>query len=179
MPRTRPVPTGFIDPALAGAQEIEALRADMKTATEMLADKSGEPVQAQIVLRAANGQLFKMSIPRAWSAEMLQELAVLINGESVRWQAVESSDEVGTKELAEILGVSIPTATKVLDWGHIASRITPGGHRRVRRADAIAWRLDRDRQRETLRDLVQMAEQLESAGNPMPSGTDEDPDDES
>jgi len=63
--------------------------------------------------------------------------------------------------------------------GDLPSRLTPGGHRRVRRRDVEQWRARRDVQRESLQALVQMAKEDETAGRRLPSNVTEDPLDES
>ncbi|MGI8546797.1 MAG: helix-turn-helix domain-containing protein [Gemmatimonadaceae bacterium] len=120
-----------------------------------------------------------MPLPSAWSAEILHALAALIAGRGVAWSSnTETEDEIGTGELAEMLGVSPPTVVAMLDSGEISMRLTPGGHRRVRRADVLQWRVRREIQRRSLRELVQMAERDESEGSSLPSSVQQDPDDE-
>jgi excisionase family DNA binding protein len=99
----------------------------------------------------------------------------------VQWTAADDqkvSDEIGIQDVAKILGVSMATATKLLDRGKIPSRLTPGGHRRVKRADAVAWRALRDAQRESLRELIQNSQREERRGSSLPSNLTEQPDDD-
>jgi excisionase family DNA binding protein len=95
-----------------------------------------------------------------------------------RITGLQSADdgEIGIQDVAKILGVSIPTATKVLDRGEIPSRMTPGGHRRVTRADAVAWRESREAQRASLHELIETSQREERRGPSLPSNVTEDPD---
>lgn len=213
------MPTGFIDPALAGATELQALRASVEAASgsfgatrdsdsgatapvaaaaaaaehlsQLLQPHATQPLEARLVVRGPHGEMFELLIPRAWGAGMFQELAVLLSGNVVTWRATRTDesadgaasaagdDEVGTSDVASLLGVSIPTATKVLDRGLIPSRTTPGGHRRALREDVKAWRDKRDQQRRSLHALARMAEADEQEVRGLPADVTEDPDDES
>jgi len=135
-----------------------------------------------LVITLPHGPQQKIAMPTAWGAEWLHELSVLLSGNPIHWAVAtpeESHDEIGTKEAAEILGVSVPTAQKVLDRGDLPFRLTPGGHRRVRRRDVEQWRARRDVQRQSLQALVQMAKEDETTGLRLPSNVTEDPMDES
>lgn len=126
--------------------------------------------------RAAQGVARAVTSPPATSA--VPDAALNPDAHSEARDAAD--DEIGTGELAAILGVSEPTARAVLDRGEIPSRRTPGvsgrGHRRVSRAAALAWRRRHDAQIAALRDLVQMAEVDEGDGPSLPSGVRGDPD---
>lgn len=165
---------GSADGAVAAAQHLSRL----------LDPHAAQTLELRFVVHGPNGERFELVIPGAWSAGMFQELAVLLSGNSVTWQSAphdmgRSTVEVGTSEVASILGVSIPTAKKVLDRGQIPSRMTPGGHRRVLREDAQAWRAKRDQQRTSLHELARLSELDERDGRALPSNVTEDPDDES
>lgn len=161
--------------------EDQAVAAALALVHLLQTRKAGpEPVKVHLTLHGAHGKLAEMALPVSWSAELLQEIAVLLSGNAVQWGSTESAEteEIGTTDVARILGVSIPTATKVLDRGDIQSRLTPGGHRRVRRVDVESWRAKRDAQRGSLASLAQMAEQDESPDRPLPARVHEDPEDE-
>lgn len=170
---------GVIDPALVPEREAVALRAELARALDVPPDAA---VALTIRVDRGAGAPADVAIPAAWRAELLRALAALADGRAVQWAAEpsEADHEIGTGELARLLGVSAPTAAAVLDRGEIPShRTTPGGHRRVSRAAALAWRRRRDAQAASLRDLVRMAERDEAPGPSLPAGTPEDPDDES
>ncbi len=128
-----------------------------------------EPGIALILHLSRGDSPVDVPLPSAWSAEILHALAALIAGRGVAWSSnTETEDEIGTGELAEMLGVSPPTVMAMLDRGEISMRLTPGGHRRARRADVLQWRVRREIQRRSLRELVQMAERDESEGSSLP-----------
>jgi len=84
--------------------------------------------------------------------------------------SVVGDDTIGTGDIANMLGVSPPTAQKLLDRGEVPSTLTPGGHRRSKRSDVLAWRERRDRQRQSLHALAQKAVAEERPASPLPPG---------
>lgn len=56
-------------------------------------------------------------------------------------------DVLSPAEAADVLNVSVPAVVNLLDGGLIPSEATGGNHRRIRRADVLAYRarLDADR----------------------------------
>lgn len=87
--------------------------------------------------------------------------------------------EIDIRELAQILGVSAPTAAALLARGELPSWLTPSGERRVRRADALAYQAIREQRRRSLRELAAMAQRDEGDGPSRPSSSvHEDPEDE-
>ena len=79
-------------------------------------------------------------------------------------------DALGTGQLAMLLGISRLTVQAALDRGDVPATMTPGGHRRVLRDDALAWKARMERQRRSLRDLVRMANDDEHEGPSLPRG---------
>ncbi len=65
------------------------------------------------------------------------------------------------EEIAALVRLSPPTVQKLLDRRAIPSHVTPSGHRRARRRDALLWRAGNERQRETLAELVAEAQAIE------------------
>lgn len=84
---------------------------------------------------------------------------------------LSGEDEVSTQEAALILGLSRPTVAKMVDNGRIPSR-KPGAHRRIRRADLLAFKTSLDDQRSTALDALvrlgqeQRAEDLAAGRDP-------------
>lgn len=65
-----------------------------------------------------------------------------------------------TQQAAELLGVSRPTLVKMLDDGKIPYE-RPGGHRRLRLEDVLAYRARRRTERDgAMTELVRQSEQL-------------------
>jgi len=57
---------------------------------------------------------------------------------STQATAAEDRDIVTTAQAAKLLGISVRTAQLLIEGGALTSWKTPGGHRRVRRADVLA-----------------------------------------
>jgi len=109
-----------------------------------------------VVLHGPEGD--EIRLPGDWEQTVLRMLQEVFAGRHVEVR-VEAADEVGTEKLAELLGVSRPTAAALVDDGALPSRVTPGGHRRVRLADVRAYLRRRERQRASLADLVDHGEE--------------------
>ena len=134
------------------------------------------PGSARLLLevKTGRGHPSRLALPEAWSGALLLEVAQLLTGRSVSWGVANTPadlpDTLGTGQLATLLGVSRPTVQAALDRGDVPAVATPGGHRRVLRADALAWKARMERQRTSLRDLVQMTNADEHEGSSLPRG---------
>lgn len=105
-----------------------------------------------VVVTGPGGERF--SLPPEWERAVLRMLQEALAGRHVEVRAT-LSEEIGTSELADLLGVSRPTAANLIDSGAIpTSTLTPGNHRRVRIADVEAYLRRRRRQREAITELV-------------------------
>lgn len=109
-----------------------------------------------VVLQGPEGD--EIPLPADWEQIVLRMLQEAFAGRHVQIR-VQATDEVGTEKLADLLGVSRPTAAALVDDGALPSRVTPGGHRRVRLADVRTYLRRRERQRASLAELVAHGEE--------------------
>ena len=110
----------------------------------------------------------RLSLPPEWERAVLRMLREALAGRHVEVRAT-LGEEIGTSELADLLGVSRPTAANLVDSGAIPpSTLTPGNHRRVRIADVEAYLRRRRRQREAITELVAHGQEVGLPDGPPP-----------
>lgn len=113
----------------------------------------------------------RLSLPPEWERAVIRMLREALAGRHVEVRAT-LGEEISTSELADLLGVSRPTAANLVDSGAIPpSTLTPGNHRRVRIADVEAYLRRRRRQREAITELVADGQEAGLPDGPPP-GTD-------
>lgn len=148
---------------------------DLRATNVRTAPLAGEGARLLLEVRTGRGRAECIALPGAWSGALLLEVAQLLTGQSVEWGIARDRpatlpDELGTGQLAALLGLSRPTVQAALDRGDVPVKETPGGHRRVLRADALAWKARMEKQRTSVRDLMQMAQRDETEGASLPRG---------
>ena len=110
----------------------------------------------------------RLSLPPEWERAVLGMLREALAGRHVEVRAT-LGEEISTSELADLLGVSRPTAANLVDSGAIPpSTLTPGNHRRVRIADVEAYLRRRRRQREAITELVAHGQEAGLPDGPPP-----------
>ena len=110
----------------------------------------------------------RLALPPEWERAVLRMLREALAGRHVEVRAT-LGEEIGTSELADLLGVSRPTAANLIDTGAIPpSTLTPGNHRRVRIADVEAYLRRRRRQREAITELVAHGQEAGLPDGPPP-----------
>ena len=110
----------------------------------------------------------RLSLPPEWERAVLRMLREALAGRHVEVRAT-LGEEISTSELADLLGVSRPTAANLVDSGAIPpSTLTPGNHRRVRIADVEAYLRRRRRQREAITELVAHGQEAGLPDGPPP-----------
>lgn len=115
------------------------------------AEEAEVEARLHVVLHGPAGD--EIPLPADWQQTVLRMLKEALAGHHVEVR-VASAEESGTEKLAELLGVSRPTAAALVDQGALPSRVTPGGHRRVLLADGRVYLRRRQRQRTSLAELV-------------------------
>lgn len=75
---------------------------------------------------------------RAFAAEMLSHAA------EKRRVAADESEFLTANSAAVLVGVSRPILNRLLGEGRIPFHLTPGGHRRIKRSDVLAYIENRD-----------------------------------
>ena len=147
-----PILLDVLEPPIPGS-ELERVRQLLQAFAVAEEVKAGASLHAplHVVLHGPEGS--EVPLPANWERTVLRMLREALAGRHVEVR-VETADEVGTEKLAELLGVSRPTAAALVDQAALPSRVTPGGHRRVRLADVGAYLRRRERQRASLAELV-------------------------
>ena len=100
----------------------------------------------------------EVALPPSLAGGLAAALAEVADGRAVHLAPV--TDELTTQEAADLLNVSRPFLVKVLDQGAMPHRKV-GTHRRVRRADVLAYKAQMYQQAEAaLQDLADQAQEL-------------------
>lgn len=101
----------------------------------------------------------RFGLPRPVALKVQAILAAYADGVTPTILAPE--DDLSTQEAADILKLSRPTVVKMMDVGRLPFH-KPGAHRRVRRADLMAFKDNLQRERlQALRDLSAAGQALE------------------
>ena len=109
-------------------------------------------------LKVQLGGKGECSIPACAIPLLAEMLSVMAEGQAVTVVPVQT--ELTTQQAAEVLGVSRPFLTKLLDSGEIPHRLV-GTHRRVMLHDILEYRRQTNRNRETaLEELAAEAQKL-------------------
>ncbi len=118
----------------------------------------GDAPTAPAEISAALAAGRPVQLTGAVAAVVQQMVTALAGGQAVVVAVPDAS--LDTQEAADILGVSRPTLVTLLDHGVIPSE-RPGGHRRVRLADVLAYRA---RQRHRSQALAEIIDESQAAG---------------
>lgn len=137
--------------------EQEAAQAS--TAMELLS-KSLEPTGGLPIEVRQNGKLLEVDLPAAIGELILNVLGHVARGEMVT--IVPYGAELSTQKAADLLNVSRPHLTKLLDRGELAFHKV-GAHRRVLASDLLAYKARRDQKRSDALDRLQMLGQEHDA----------------
>lgn len=137
--------SAMMDPVFALEQEAPAIR---------LLERVLEPVTPKARLVTPQGE--EIPIPETVYQIMRQVIHHLAAGQAVH--LVPLHRELSTQEAAELLNVSRPFLSKLLDQGEIPF-VQVGSHRRVRVADMTEYMERRAGQRRSaLRELTQLSQ---------------------
>ncbi|MGW4447062.1 helix-turn-helix domain-containing protein [Streptomyces sp. NPDC004682] len=119
------------------------------------------PEQVQVLVRTSDGG--ELALPRELVRILLASAGELSRGHAVT--VLASEVQLSPAETAELLGLSRPFVTRLLDAGDIPSTNLPGSsHRVVRLADVLAFQQRRERRREGRRQIADVLDDTESAG---------------
>ncbi|MGW1468274.1 helix-turn-helix domain-containing protein [Streptomyces sp. NPDC002308] len=134
-------------------------RAEIAELSAFLARTS--QVEAPVLLRGPDGST--TAIPPEVYEALLTTVSVLAEGKAVKVAPVNTI--LTTQEAADVLGVSRPTFTKILDEGGLPFS-QPGRHRRVPLADVLAYKeRRRTTRRQGLDKLVELTEDASFHGS--------------
>ncbi|MEO3861737.1 helix-turn-helix domain-containing protein [Acrocarpospora sp. B8E8] len=110
---------------------------------------------AQLILRGADGQ--DIVLPDSLLTLVLSVVHDLAQGNAVLALTVET--RLTPNEVAQMLGLSRPFVTRLLDVGEIPAQHLPDSrHRLVRLADVLAFQARRERRAEGRRRIIEAAE---------------------
>jgi len=144
---------------LAGAERVEPSRAERESATAARDAVTSAP-GAELVLRRPDGTYIPLS--SALSRLVAASLRELAAGHAVT--VLPSEAMLTPAEVAELLGLSRPFVSRLLDAGEIPSERLPGSrHRRVRLSDVLTFQARRESRRAGRRAV---AEAADAAGVP-------------
>src|SRR4051812_17740808 len=114
------------EPAIAEAESLQA-----RVLAQALVVSRGGKVQLRIDKK--NVDVPELAVPLI--AEIMAKMGA---GESVEFRTIH--DTLSTTDAADILNVSRPYVVKLLDEGVIPCEATAGNHRRIKRADLMAYK---------------------------------------
>lgn len=122
-------------------------RAEIESADQLrqiiaLQVTAGQPVDLSFA--GPGGETRNFTLMPALTDAVLDILRLISNGRGFRMTPIEA--EVTTQEAADMLNVSRPFLIKLLEKGDIPFT-TVGRHRRVRAADILAYKTERDQAR--------------------------------
>lgn len=111
---------------------------DIEPLKKFLRDHDGASVEVELV--AADGS--RASVPARVADVVRRVIGAAADGRAM--DVVDDVDEVTPNEAAALLGVSRNTVLKLVDEGDLTARRVPGSrHRRLPRADVMAFRARR------------------------------------
>lgn len=116
------------------AEEFELTDAERATLARLLPESG----KGAILLRSGQKEV---RLPPGVSRAVRRLLDRLAAGEAV--QLVSADAELTTREAAELLGISRTYLVRLVDEGRIPAHMV-GSHRRLRAADVLAYRRDRE-----------------------------------
>jgi excisionase family DNA binding protein len=144
---------------LAGAERVEPARGERESATAAQAAVTAAP-GAEVVLRRPDGTY--IPLPPALTRLVAASLRELAAGRAVT--VLPSEAMLTPAEAGELLGLSRPFVSRLLDAGEIPSeRLPRSRHRRVRLSDVLAFQARRESRRAGRRAV---AEAADAAGIP-------------
>jgi excisionase family DNA binding protein len=140
---------------ILGALDPSALGIDRLAAERSAAALQGLPEGATVTVSTTAG--FRAALPPA----VVDMMATLLHEASVGHVValVSVAPEVTTTQAASLLGVSRPHVAKLVDSGRLPARMA-GSHRRIRLADLLRYKAERDRRRELIDEVVDMSQDL-------------------
>lgn len=149
------MPPFLLDPQALSPQEWARLQAHR----DVFAAASGTEASVSLMVRQRGKEDEEAALPAPVAQALSSLFLALADGRAVHVSRVD--EEVTTSEAAELLNVSRPYLVRLLDEGAIPHRKV-GTHRRVRRADVVAYR---ERQyREAEASLQALADQAQKHG---------------
>ncbi|WP_322751624.1 MULTISPECIES: helix-turn-helix domain-containing protein [unclassified Frankia] len=144
---------------VVGAERIESIHGDRETVTAAQAAVAAA-VGAEVVLKLPDGTY--VPLPPALTRLVAASLRELAAGHAVTMLPSEAL--LSPAEAGELLGLSRPFVSRLLDAGEIPSeRLPESRHRRVRLSDVLAFQQQRESRRAGRRII---AEAADAAGIP-------------
>ncbi len=138
---------------LAGAERIQPARDERESAAAAQAAVTSAP-GAEVVLRRADGTF--IPLPPALTRLVAASLRELSAGHAVT--LLPSEAMLTPAEAGEMLGLSRPFVSRLLDAGEIPSeRLPRSRHRRVRLSDVLAFQARRESRRQGRRAVAEAA----------------------
>ncbi|MCK6515353.1 helix-turn-helix domain-containing protein [Myxococcota bacterium] len=134
--------------------EVASLASLYDSSTRMLSEGPSQ------MYGPAPGQM-QITIPTFLAMPIAQMIQLLHQGETLH--VVTEDALLTTQQAADLLGVSRQHLVRVLDAGQLPFSRT-GTHRRVRTADALAYKQRRDRTRQALKNLTQLSQEVGGYG---------------
>lgn len=149
----------ILDPEALSERDRQALQRHRAHLAEGTGDAGSDPSIPRVIVRVRVGDTEEdVVLPPSLAGGIAAALAEVADGRAVHVAPV--TEEMTTQEAADLLNVSRPFLVKQLDAGVMPYRKV-GTHRRVRRADVLAYKARMYRQAEAaLQDLADQAQEL-------------------
>lgn len=140
---------------ILGALDPSATGIDRLTAERSAAALHALPEGATVTVSTPAG--FRAALPAA----VVHMVATLLHEASMGHVValVSAAPEMTTTQAASLLGVSRPHVAKLVDSGRLPARMA-GSHRRIRLADLIRYKSERDRRRELIDEVVGTSQEM-------------------
>lgn len=126
----------------------------LSTAVKSLPAGKSAPALGQLGLE-------DVALPRQVLEAAAEALRQQASGEQP--EIVVLRETLSAQQAADLLGVSRPHLNMLLDRERIPYTTTPGGHRRIKRADIEAYNSRQQRARDLMHESMAHAEQLEAS----------------
>jgi excisionase family DNA binding protein len=138
------------------AEETEKASAAISAMAQGMTDEGALPFKI-----TRDGEEVRVELPPAIGRLVLDLLSHVARGEMVTFVPYEA--ELTTQKAADLLNVSRPFLTKLLESGEIPFHKV-GAHRRVRVTDLLAYKARRDARREkALEELQRLGQEFDAA----------------
>ena len=149
-----------VDPQELSPEDLATLKAHRRNLASFAHTNEQLPSDLGMTVRMrTGGSDAEVTLPLSLARAVAATLSEVADGHAVH--VVSATEEMTTSEAADVLNVSRPFFVKLLEQGAFPFRLV-GTHRRVRRADILAYK--RQMYREAEAALQELADEAQDLG---------------